>query len=146
MRAIGGLVLGFTLLPGLAVLGQEPARDKEKIRGTWRIVSFEPVPKDPKVLKDARVIITADRLTIRMGETEDQVSYTLDPSKKPKHIDLVLPRDKAGKRLPGIYQLDGDDLKLYWNADGEARPEAFPKEANKSFRFRYLVLKRESKR
>ena len=52
--------------------------------------------------------------------------YVLDPSAKPKSIDW---RDggKNGpsKPLAGIYELEGDELKICWGKEGAGRPEAF---------------------
>ena len=51
-----------------------------------------------------------------------EISFTLDPLKKPKATDDILP---DGKMIHGIYQLDGDMLKSCVAAAGKERPAEF---------------------
>jgi len=78
------------------------------------------------------VTIAKDNLLLRSPkEAEGKVLYKiekLDPAKKPKWIDLTLAReDSKGKPALGIYELAGDDLKLYVGdpAPDPRRPTAF---------------------
>jgi uncharacterized protein (TIGR03067 family) len=115
-------------------------------------VAFEaPGAKDllpPEALKAARVVLTADKLTFDLtgAGKGPEARYTLDPGKKPKAIDLVDLGRKDGKPSPGIYLLDGDDLKLCWDANGNSRPSEFTKVGKGGQDLRLLVLKREKKK
>jgi uncharacterized protein (TIGR03067 family) len=96
----------------------------------------------------ARVLITADKLTFDFtGTGKGPVSrYTIGPRKKPKAIDMVDVNSKDAKPSPGIYLLDGDDLKLCWDANGKIRPSEFSKVAKREQDLRFLVLKREKRK
>ena len=116
------LMAGPLLGAGLA---QEASKgDHDKIQGTWQVVSLESrdslktgqkIPEDK--LKELKVVITKDKLVVRSGkEPKSDLTYKinkLDPTKKPKWIDLALVgKDGSEKPTGAIYELDGDQLKL----------------------------------
>jgi RNA polymerase sigma factor (sigma-70 family) len=111
------------------------ADDLKLMQGTWRITSrsdgktsvvLDPKTDDPRLLevtiRDSKLIMPYLDLTEGVKRVEYTI-FRLDPSKKPKEIDLVSPRGVAGK---GIYQIDrtpgSSVLKL---AIGPARAKAF---------------------
>jgi uncharacterized protein (TIGR03067 family) len=66
----------------------------------------------------------------------------LDPDKTPKTIDLTLTGgSNKGKTLAGIYQLDGDNLKVCLFGVGKDRPKEF--DTKKGTDGMLLVLKRK---
>jgi uncharacterized protein (TIGR03067 family) len=68
-------------------------------------------------------------------------TYKLDPSKKPAEIDLSPTEgDFKDQIFPGIYELDGDTLKLCRNQPGQKRPNEFV--SNKGSDEVLLILKR----
>lgn len=115
------LITGLLLGPGIAQDG--PKTDRAKMQGTWKVISVSSGPAgslkkvpDEKI-KDVIVVITNDKLLMRSPkESEDKAVYKidkLDPTKKPKWIDLSLIAADKDKTTLGIYELDGDNLKLY---------------------------------
>src|SRR5262249_49193783 len=73
----------------------------------------------PEEIEGGRVVVRADRLTISSrGKGKSVASYKLDPTKRPKTIDLTDTERKDTR--PGIYELSGDRLRLCWRL-GEAR-------------------------
>ncbi len=137
MRSLGWIVLACGLLIGTTTLGQKAQGDKDKIQGAWKIVSFDTIPLDK--LPSTKVVITAAKFE-GLGLV---LKYRIDPTQKPKTIDLEGKEGDRDIKAPGIYLLDGDDLKLYWGADKKSpRPTKFPKEPNKDNHTRLLVLKR----
>ena len=120
------LVIGFGLLVAAARAEDKPAKtDKEKIQGTWALVSGErdgkPIPEERR--KNSKVVFAGDKLTIHNKDNEAEGTFKLNPDKKPKQIDV----DLGGQQAKGIYQLDGDTLKLANAKPGEERPKEFPK-------------------
>jgi uncharacterized protein (TIGR03067 family) len=83
------------------------------------------------IFKDGKV--AADRGD---GTKEDQIDYKLDPTAKVKAIDLI----ENGRAMPGIYELDGDTLKLcIAEGQGGVRPEEFKSDGK---RLAVITLKR----
>jgi len=138
--------LGFLL--GSSGFSQDAQGDKDKIQGTWKIVSFEARgPKDllsKEALKSAKVVIKGDKITFHFGKKTDEARFKLDPAKKPKTINFV--GKKTADTSLGIYLLEGDDLKLCWNVNDTERPTEFSKVGKVGQELRLAVLKREKKK
>jgi uncharacterized protein (TIGR03067 family) len=77
------------------------------------------------------VTFSGDKMSLKYGagsfEPVRSLSFKLDPSKNPKAIDfIVLDGDKKGEKGPGIYDLDGDRLRMCLpNAEITERPTEF---------------------
>jgi uncharacterized protein (TIGR03067 family) len=124
---------------------KDAKKDQEKLQGTWDVVSLEvagnTVPKDK--LENFRSTIKDDVMSHKgaeEGKTEE-VTFVLDPSQKPKAIDMTLKKGgQAGQVILGIYSLDGDNLKLCMNQPGLERPKEFVSKAES--RVVLIMLKR----
>jgi len=155
MRAVLLIMVAFAGLSGTGSLVQEPRRDKEKIQGTWKFVAFKALGAaellPPEILTTAKIVIMADKMAWDVGKEDTEMKYMIDPTKKPKTIDLfadlVLKDGKVvdkGRVLPGIYSLENDELKLCWDANGKSRPTEFTTKG-KDQDLRLLILKRQKK-
>jgi RNA polymerase sigma factor (sigma-70 family) len=121
--------------------------DKDAILGTWKVVEVEVDGKDGsdtekgREHKAATLTITAEKITAKSGEKSVELTYKLDPTAKPKTIDLD---NGGGKSWMSVYSLDGNTLKICSPQEpGGNRPTAVgTKEGSRSF---MLVLKREAK-
>ncbi len=119
--------------------------DLKKFQGTWECVSMEregdEIPADH--LKGTSVVYEDDLATLyRDGDLFRRSIITLDPSKSPKRIntwDLAGPY--ADDSVPGIYEIDGDTLKLCFSRPKVARPTEFT--TKKEPGFLYVVYKRK---
>jgi uncharacterized protein (TIGR03067 family) len=125
---VGEKVLLMTLAGALAA-GQAPKKDQELLQGTWMVVSAESRGQKAReeVLKDFTVVIKDDTLTARSGRFRNtRYRFTLDSTKQPKAIDLALLLNDPPSIHPGIYELDGDNLKICFTLDkGGERPAKF---------------------
>jgi uncharacterized protein (TIGR03067 family) len=118
--------LAFGLLVATARAEDKPAKgDKEKIQGTWTIVSGErdgqPIPEE--AIKTIKLVFAGDKFTLDHDGRKSEGTFKLAPDKKPKEMDV----DTEGQTVKAIYQLDGDTLKVAHGPPGEARPKEFPK-------------------
>jgi uncharacterized protein (TIGR03067 family) len=127
---------------GLVVAADAPKTDLEKLQGAWGVITLETSGKERSVEHTDRLkVVIKNRQLIFKGQTADQeMTFTIDPAKKPKQIDLTHPEKKVGT-LPGIYSLEGDTLRICYGFDKEHRPDDFVSTA-KNGRV-LIVLKKE---
>ena len=123
------IVLAFGAHLGADDKNDKAKEDKQKIQGAWKLMSFEVAGKGDDDTKDENreLIIEGDKISVKNdGKDIEKDSFTLDPAKEPKVIDLItLSGNDKDKKRPGIYELDGDNLKICIDEKGEKRPTAF---------------------
>jgi uncharacterized protein (TIGR03067 family) len=159
---LAGIVTGVIVDP-MNSHEQQPAKpEKEKLKGDWILVSnesrgiiaelFGQVP-EPHKIRIASFSGNQLALKIKSGSsTTDGDSFLVgtyhpDSNKTPKTLDVTIDV-RGGKKatLQGIYELDGNNLKMSFDSFGEARPTKFPvraKDPEKPFgRLSVLVLRR----
>jgi uncharacterized protein (TIGR03067 family) len=120
------LVLVAGLLTAAGGPGAEPekkedaaAKDLAKLQGKWKCVA-EDLNGTVRKFNDGHVIGYEKDIEISYdadGGVATKESIKLDPSKSPRQIDTtillnVLFPNTEGQTLQGIYQLEGDELKL----------------------------------
>jgi uncharacterized protein (TIGR03067 family) len=101
------------------VWGDDAKGDEDKLQGTWQVTEGvsdgKPVPKEQ--LARMKVVFSGKKMSIfpPVGDGKRTVenTFTVDPGKKPRAIDATrLEGGGKGKIARGIYDLDGDTLKL----------------------------------
>jgi uncharacterized protein (TIGR03067 family) len=128
----------------LAVAAPQPPKGKDKptdldaIQGVWRPEKFEgedgPTADE---LANLRLTIGKGTITIALRgvEREKPQQFKLDPSAKPKTIDVTA----ADETAFGIYELDGDTLRICL---GDGPKVARPTEFKAGKRVGLMTLKR----
>ena len=118
----------FTLTMVLSVMQtarSDDPKDTDTIQGTWLASTAElggkPFPEE--VRKSIKLTIKDGKYTVTVGKTPDHGTSKLDPSAKPKAMDITgTEGPNKGKTFQAIYELDGDTLKI---ATGKERPSGF---------------------
>jgi RNA polymerase sigma factor (sigma-70 family) len=110
--------------------------DEEELQGAWQLIASTEDGRDVPVdlVKQVHVKFHGGKMKFtpplefhekqfegeqkkygefKLGEGDFELTFHLDPTSKPKSIDLVLP-DDIGKRqvIKGIYSLEGDRLRI----------------------------------
>jgi uncharacterized protein (TIGR03067 family) len=136
-------LLLFAALLGVAGFAPEDdtvKKEREKFKGTWFVTSYEVDGKefDSDKIKRFEYVFDLEKVTVKANSQERESTYTVNPSAKPKTIDLVW-KDKT---TIGIYQFDGDNrLTLCLAREGEKkRPKQFASKERTDVSL--LVLKR----
>jgi RNA polymerase sigma factor (sigma-70 family) len=135
---LASIVLVFVRMAMVA--GEQTDRDAtvkqelKKLEGTWEVVSVESdgrqgAAEDLKGL--AYVFETNGKWKLQKdGEAQAEGTFTVDPAQKPRRIDYKIEssisEESKGKSSLGIYELDGDTLKVCrtW-PDHDQRPTEF---------------------
>ncbi len=120
------------ILP-VVLLAAEPAddgkKDLEKLQGEWVMAALEidgkAVPEAK--LRDTTLTIKDGKYIVTVKDNKHEVTFTLDPSQKPKAIDMSFPDGtNAPKVAKGIYKIDGDTFVLVRaQMPEQARPTEF---------------------
>ena len=147
MRLLALLITAAAALPILADPPQDDAVKKElkKLEGSWATVSIEAAGQkvtDEDKIKTRKLSTKGDKYTLKVGDETVQGTIEINPTKKPKTI-AVKPESgtNKGKTLLGIYELDGDSLKICLALPGKDRPAAFATAAENGQQL--VVYKRE---
>jgi RNA polymerase sigma factor (sigma-70 family) len=129
--------------------GEDAAKkDLAALQGTWIAVRIERSGKEApaEMLKDFKVVIKGDKMTIWPGRDDRISTIKLNPSKSPKWMDNTPHEGPAkGKSLPAIYELKGDTLKMCFDNEGvsDERPREFKSTPGSGLCL--FVLKKEKK-
>ncbi len=143
-------VLVVGLLLGAEQKKGDAKKDREALQGTWMPVSSEQAGKDQsEEAKEHRLIFEKDTFTVKRGdEVVVKGTFKLDPTKKPKTIDMTVTEGRReqdqGKELHVIYELTKDGLKWCTSEPGGTeRPKEFAtKEGTRDL---FVTLKKEKK-
>jgi uncharacterized protein (TIGR03067 family) len=124
--------VGFAASGGSGTLADDKAdleKEVRKFQGAWTFESSETGGKELPASELAGLILTfeGDKHTVKKGNEMVQVgTQKLDPSKSPKAIDVTLTEGvNKGAVMLGIYEINGDTLKVCFDAAGKKRPTEF---------------------
>jgi uncharacterized protein (TIGR03067 family) len=109
------VALGVVLFASVARAEDAARKDLEALQGEWVMAALEidgkQVPEEK--IRGTTLTVKGDRYTVKVKDNSHEVTFKLDPSQKPKAIDMFLPNGTdAPKRSPGIYKIDGDTFQL----------------------------------
>lgn len=122
------VVLAASILPA----GDEDAikKDRKLMAGTWRVLSIERDGKKTTAeqLEKTRSIINVDgsAMVQREGKTIIKGNFKIDPTKKPKQSEATYTEGELkGKTVLGIYEVDGENMRICYALPGKERPTEF---------------------
>jgi uncharacterized protein (TIGR03067 family) len=129
MRRLTGAVLFAALaIPAAAGAQDDAAKAAKKLEGTYEALEILIDGKPSDKAKDvASVVIKDGTITVKTGKKDEPATFTVDPSKKPAHIDLMGGSDR---KIEGIYEAKesakGLELTIAFPRGGKGeRPKDF---------------------
>ena len=118
------------LLAAAAPKEDDAKKELEKWQGTWTLVGAE--EKGEKLsddkLKQTPVTLTIkdDKFTIKIGDQSLEGTFKIDPAKKPKEYEAkATTPDGKVEESKGIYEIEGDTLKVCFTSADKERPKEF---------------------
>jgi uncharacterized protein (TIGR03067 family) len=130
------VILAAALLVGADDPKDAVKKDLMNLQGEWSMVSAvqdgETAPKD--LVKGSKRTCSDDEVTVMIDDrVYMKAKITLDPSKKPKAIDYTVTEGfNKGKKMLGIYEVDGDTVKFCFARPEKERPTDFTAETGSS--------------
>ncbi|MAT12604.1 MAG: hypothetical protein CMM02_16535 [Rhodopirellula sp.] len=107
-----------------------PADDTKIFNGDWEVavavIEGSAVPADFNKMIQLKMR-GKQYMTSRMGEVVDEGTFILEEDTKPAKIEITgVKGENAGKKILGIYKLEGrDKLTICYSLEGKAYPEKF---------------------
>jgi uncharacterized protein (TIGR03067 family) len=109
----------------LVVAGALPEKSAEaelrKLQGNWRVAAVEVDGRVTPAEAEYTLAVSGDKITQTVLGRKLTGTVRIDPQAKPKTIDLVWGPDDT---TLGVYELDGDVLKVCEARPGGKRPTA----------------------
>ena len=126
-------LLSVLFVAALSVAADDDAVKKEKdaLQGKWTILSVERDGKPVETWKDGVRVMEGDTYTMTPKQGDSfKGKFALEPSKTPKGIDFTPSGGQnKDKTLRGIYEIDGDMLKICFAEPDKERPNEFSTKA-----------------
>jgi uncharacterized protein (TIGR03067 family) len=101
--------------------------DQQRLQGKWTAVSATFRGKDLTAEQLTRLSITlaGNRATLTDPNSGEEMAgtFTIDATRSPKHINFIAPDGK--EQAPGIFEFDGERLKVAFVDSDYARPTDF---------------------
>jgi uncharacterized protein (TIGR03067 family) len=127
---------------------KDTAREElRKLQGVWEVKSFE-YKGVSKAAGPYAYRFAGEKFTFeRDGKILYEGTVKLIPAKKPKSIDLVIVEGEGkGETNLGLYELDGDALKMAFDPGGKERPKELRTAADADTKIWHYQRKNTDKR
>jgi uncharacterized protein (TIGR03067 family) len=137
----------FCLAVTTSLMAQdETEKELKKMEGSWKVIGsqVDNIRIPLEAYKKVVIMIKGEKIQFKDGDKiYDEIEIDIDPATTPKEIDYhYLAGLKKGVRERGIYELDGDRLKICMAQPKQKRPTEFA--SKKGTGQQLLILKRMS--
>jgi RNA polymerase sigma factor (sigma-70 family) len=103
--------------------------DLAKLQGTWSVVALEQDGEDVSPIPEPGIVIAGNAwITINPKPSQNPtkvMTFTLDPAREPKTIDVTGVGAEKAPVMLGIYRVDGPNLLVCFDPKGVKRPTEF---------------------
>ena len=105
-------------------------KELKLFQGKWQATfaqSFDGKEQTDAEIQFTTLEVDGDKFTLKTGSLTINGTFTVDPSKKVKTIDVFLGNNKDNA-MRGIYEIKGDTRRSCFALPGKDRPTEFRKE------------------
>ncbi|HTQ37620.1 MAG TPA: TIGR03067 domain-containing protein [Pirellulales bacterium] len=121
------IVLFVSLFAGWSVSYASSAGDDTQAwQGTWKLVSC--MANGTAQMADMQWIVSGSQYTVRLNGQSAAVPYVFKLDLEQKHIDVFhhdTPAGTFGGRFKGIYDAQGNSLRVCYDLKGQKYPKSF---------------------
>jgi uncharacterized protein (TIGR03067 family) len=146
MKRVIMLLLFFGSPTAIAGADTDPsAKDLEAIQGDWGIAEYvvDGIKSEDDNAQSLFRTIKGNHYTVFLFDKPlGSGTIKLDATQKPKHIDSI-PDKMPGKPFLGIYEIDGNRVKVCYAPPGKDRPTEFVSKKDSGNTF--MIWEREKK-
>lgn len=106
-------------------------QELKRLEGTWAVVALEvqgqKLPEDQLKKEQPLYVFKGEECTVKSGnKTISRAVIKIDPRKMPKTIDATgTDGTDKDQTIMGIYEMEGDNLKICYAVSGKPRPTDF---------------------
>jgi uncharacterized protein (TIGR03067 family) len=129
IAATGWATTALALTASVSVRDEAVKKELQSLKGTWRLIGWE---VDGKKIGEAEckdITLTVDgtgRFSVRCGDLVVEAAIKLDPTMKPAAVDVTFSKGKNREKTTlGIYEIDGDIVRVCHARSGDERPTEF---------------------
>jgi uncharacterized protein (TIGR03067 family) len=119
-----------TLATTLAVADTKDDATKEEMKrleGTWTVTSAKYGDFALPEITIGAITIKGEKWIWQFKDGKEKTStFKIDPNQKPKTIDLAGGLIEEKEAVPGIYVIDGDDLRVCFSGEDAKKPQKRP--------------------
>jgi uncharacterized protein (TIGR03067 family) len=113
---------------------------QKAFEGTWKVVDQEKGKKSDEPLTARTVEFRGDRYTIKAADTVfEEGTFEANARHSPRQIDITVTSGKdKGKKWHGVYELEGDNLRMTVSPAHKPLPDSLekPSPGERSFTLR----------
>lgn len=145
MRNLIASVSFLVIAVSIAGADDDTTQAAKKLEGSYSVVAVLVGGKPDKKGDEVKsFVIKGGTITIDDGKRKEEAKFTLDPSKKPAHIDID--PGKGDRPVPGIYETKetdkGLELTIAFEKSGKPdRPKDFKGEGERAVVLKLLRKK-----
>lgn len=117
-----------TATPKAAEATPEVAADLARMRGDWMVAEMKQngIKHPPEDSQSLFRTVDGDKFSVfRYSRKLSEGTFKIDPTKSPKTIDSTFANMLDGPSVQGIYEFDGDKLRICNAPPGKPRPKDF---------------------
>jgi len=139
-------LVALVLVLAFSSAARSDDKDDETLQGSWLPSAAELAGQEfpDEVRKTIKLVVKDDKYTVTVGADVDQGTVKLNPSAKPKAMDITgTDGPNKGKTILAIYERKGDTLRVCYDLGGKSRPTEFKTKAGTQL---FLVTYKREKR